>query len=134
MTPRDFSAAETREWLSHARQDLDACKVLIEGGLPGEALFHSQQYAEKAMKALLVWNGIPFKKTHDLEELRLACLPVAEVATSQLDGIGNLSQYAWRFRYPGAPYVPDREEAEQAQKLAADLFQAIRELLNSRMH
>ena len=29
-----------------------------------------------------------------------------------------LSQYAWRFRYPGAPYEPDAREAARGRELA----------------
>jgi HEPN domain-containing protein len=47
MKPHEFSVAETREWLDHARADLRACAILIAGGLPGEAFFHAQQCAEK---------------------------------------------------------------------------------------
>jgi HEPN domain len=69
-------AAETREWLDRARADLRACEVLIQAGLHAEALFHAQQCTEKAMKAVLTWHQIPFKKTHDLDDLRQACLPL----------------------------------------------------------
>ena len=58
------------------------------------------------MKALLTWRQVSFKKTHDLDELKQWCLPLAAGAAVQLDGIERLSQYAWRFRYPGAPYAP----------------------------
>jgi len=115
MSPRETLVAETREWLDRARADLQACAALIAAGLAAEALFHAQQCAEKAMKAVLTWNQVPFQKTHDLEELKQLCLALAAGATAQLAGIGRLSQYARRFRYPGAPYSPEPEEAEEAR-------------------
>ena len=30
----------------------------------------------------------------------------------------ELSEYAWRFRYPGAPYEPDADEAARGLALA----------------
>ena len=77
------------------------------------------------MKALLTWRQIPFKKTHDLDELKQSCLPVAAEASAQLDGIERLSQYAWRFRYPGAPISPAQGEAEEARHAAGRLLDAM---------
>jgi HEPN domain-containing protein len=131
MSPREILVAETREWLDRARQDLRACVALIAAGLPAEALFHAQQCAEKAMKAVLTWHQVSFKKTHDLDELKQACLPYAGDATAQLAGIERLSQYAWRFRYPGASYSPERTEAEEARKAAGQLFDSIAARLES---
>jgi hypothetical protein len=84
MSPRETLVAETREWLERARADLDACDALIAVGLPPEALFHAQQCAEKAIKAVLTWHQVSFKKTHDLDELKQMCLPLAEDATAHL--------------------------------------------------
>ena len=68
MNPHDALVTETREWLQRSRADLDACTALIASGLAAEALFHAQQCAEKAMKAVLTWRQVPFGKTHDLDE------------------------------------------------------------------
>jgi HEPN domain-containing protein len=131
MSPHETLVVETRAWLDRARADLHACVALIAAGLPAEALFHAQQCAEKAMKAVLTWHQVSFKKTHDLDELKQACLPYAGDATAQLTGVERLSQYAWRFRYPGAAYTPERTEAEEAQKRAGQLLGSITALLES---
>jgi HEPN domain-containing protein len=131
MSPRETLVAETREWLERARADLDACDALIAVGLPPEALFHAQQCAEKAIKAVLTWHQVSFKKTHDLDELKQMCLPLAEDAAAHLTGIERLSQYAWRFRYPGAPYSPERPEAEEARHAAGRLLDAVAARLES---
>ncbi len=51
-----------------AEADLRAAQLLsLDSGVPGRiSCFHAQQAAEKALKALLVANDIPFRKTHDL--------------------------------------------------------------------
>lgn len=107
------------------RADLAACDALIAAGLPTEALFHAQQCAEEAMKALLTWHQVAFKKTHDLDELKQSCLPLATGAADQLATIERLSQYVWRFRYPGAPYSPEVTEAEEARHPAGRLLDAM---------
>ena len=83
------------------------------------------------MKAVLTWHQISFKKTHDLDELKQTCLQIAGELTAQLAGIEGLSQYAWRFRYPGAPYHPERAEAEAAMQAAGQIFNAVVARLNS---
>ena len=41
--------------------------LTIEQDCPFDTVcFHAQQCAEKYLKALLVWKGIPFPKTHNL--------------------------------------------------------------------
>ena len=125
MSPHKTLVAETQEWLGRARADMAARDALIAAGLAAEALFHAQQCAEKAMKALLTWHQAPFKKTHDLDELKQSCLPLATGAADQLATIERLSQYVWRFRYPGAPYSPELTEAEEARHAAGELLQAM---------
>ena len=125
MSPDEDLVSETQEWLKRARADLDACTAPIEADLVAEALFHAQQCAEKAMKAVLTWHQISFKKTHDLAELKLICLPVCDNASDYMKGIENLSQYAWRFRYPGASYSPERAEAEAALQASGQLLDAV---------
>ena len=36
-----------------------------------------------------------------------------------------LTDYAWKFRYPGEPDEPPREEAEEALALAREVYEAI---------
>ena len=131
MSPHETLVSETRAWLGRARADLGACDALIAAGLTAEALFHTQQCAEKAMKAVLTWHQVSFKKTHDLDELKQMCLPLAEDATAHMAGIERLSQYAWRFRYPGAPYSPERTEAEEGRHAAGRLLDAVAARLES---
>ena len=63
--------AECRAWLGRARADLESAAILIAAKPPrfDTALFHCPQATEKVWKAFLFWNGVPFRKTHDLREL-----------------------------------------------------------------
>ena len=52
-------------------------------------------------------HQISFKKTHDLDELKQACLPYAGDARPQLEGIEKLSQYPDYARFLFEPVSPN---------------------------
>ncbi len=58
--------AEAARWLAQAENDLAFARYALEGGYFHQACFVAQQAAEKAMKGLLMWHDVPFRKTHDL--------------------------------------------------------------------
>src|SRR5712691_1606100 len=84
----------------------------------GRGLFHCQQAAEKFIKAYLTYKQAPFRKTHELKDLAAACEEIDPTLGPALSPSFKLTQYAWKFRYPGAPYDPGIEEVEQARSLA----------------
>jgi HEPN domain-containing protein len=63
--------ADTRGWLFKAADDLRGADIDLAAVPPltGDAAFHCQQAVEKALKALLAWYDVPFRKTHDLAEI-----------------------------------------------------------------
>ena len=67
--------AETRSWFLKWSRDLEAGEFELTAPSPFTeyAVFHAQQAAEKALKGFLVRNGVPFRKTHSLEELGAQC-------------------------------------------------------------
>ena len=117
MRPPDLLVSETREWRKRARADAQAAELLAGAGLYSESVYHCQQCAEKALKAILTWNQQPFPKTHDLGDLRVLCEQVSPLWKDKLQGVERLTQYAWRFRYPGAPWEPT--DADAATAIAA---------------
>ncbi len=60
-----------KEWLEFAEQDLRIAKIIASSSevIVGPILFHTQQCAEKAFKAFLVYKHQALKKTHDLVAL-----------------------------------------------------------------
>ena len=57
-------------WLARAKGDLAiAGSELPKGAFLEDFCFHTQQAAEKALKAVLVYHGIKFRYTHDLDEI-----------------------------------------------------------------
>jgi HEPN domain-containing protein len=118
--------AETRAWFAKAFNDLRAAEALAATSPPllDEAVFHCQQAAEKALKGFLACNGRTFRKTHNLEEIGEQCLAIDPSLRDVVDRAVPLSEYAWKFRYPGEPFQPEPDEVAEALATARRVFQA----------
>jgi HEPN domain-containing protein len=119
--------AETRGWFQRAAHDLGAGKadLATDPAFTGDAVFHAQQAAEKSMKGYLTWHSRVFGKTHNLTELGRMCSDVDLALEPFLQRAARLTEYAWKYRYPGEPSEPSREEAESALALAGEVYNAI---------
>jgi HEPN domain-containing protein len=119
--PPDARDHEVSAWLARARQDLRAAEVDLQAEPPllGDAAFHCQQAVEKALKALLAWHSRAFRKTHDIGELAVACLQHEPSLEPLLRRSAPLTEYAWRFRYPGEIFEPERAEVDEALVVAS---------------
>jgi HEPN domain-containing protein len=106
--------AEVRRWLQYAQQDLRGAEaaVRIPGFLvPRHVCYLAQQAAEKALKAVYVYRGVPYKRTHDLDVLRnLIPDPEAWSITRVPLNLAALSVWATDMRYPGE--APEAEETD----------------------
>jgi HEPN domain-containing protein len=136
-TPHDPElVTETRAWLIRAERDLAAAAHELTAQPPfvEDIVFHAQQAAEKTFKAFLAWHGRPFRKTHSLEELGEQCLEIEPNLELIVDRAVPLTDYAWKFRYPGELEAPTREEAEGALATAREVFEAILASLPNDVH
>lgn len=125
--PPDELADEIAEWLARAERDLRAAEVDL-GAVPpllGDAAFHCQQAVEKALKAFLTRHDHIFARTHDLRVLAAACLEHDPALEPLLARSVGLSDYAWRFRYPGDDLDPPRVEVDEALEVARIVVQAV---------
>jgi len=131
MEPDSLRATDTKAWLQEAAKDLRRVDILLALQPPDleDALFHCQQAAEKALKAFLTWHDVPFRRVHELDELGRQCVEIDFTLGPLLDQADRLTKYAWRFRYPGAPYRPTGDEARASATLARQLLEAILERL-----
>jgi HEPN domain-containing protein len=119
----------TAEWMAKAAEDYSvAIGLLRRRKVPSDSIcFHSQQAAEKLLKAVLQQRAIHFGKTHDLEGLLRLC----SVEHPQLTLLGAdvqlLNDYAVRYRYPGIDATT--KQARLAAKAAGRVRQAVLPLL-----
>jgi HEPN domain-containing protein len=94
----------TREWVDKAEADFATAQreLIVPSNANYDAVcFHSQQCAEKFLKARLQEADIVFRKTHDLSvllDLVVSVEPSWENLRSELD---PLTAYAVDYRYPG---------------------------------
>ena len=125
--PRDERAAEVEAWVQRARSDLRAAEVILAADPPltGDAAFHCQQAVEKALKAFLTHHDHVFRKTHDIGELGVACLAFEPSLEDLLRRATPLTEYAWRFRYPGEVFEPATEEVGEAVVVASEVVRAV---------
>ena len=119
------------EWLHHAAEDYRAAAHLT--GLrpqPSEIIcFHSQQAAEKSLKAMLVASNIRPPRTHDLEELSRL---VGSAATNPglEEAVLLLNPYSVVTRYPN-PMDFSEGDAQDAIAAARVVLEAARREVES---
>ena len=90
--------------------------LLTDAAVPSRiACFHAHQAAEKAVKAVLIAESTPFRKTHDI--VVLVGLAPAQLATN-LAPVDILVVQPWAVdgRYPGD--LPDATPTEAAEVVA----------------
>ena len=121
---RDFAARLLRK----AREDLDAVRALLDNESISDDVigFHAQQAIEKAMKSVLVVQGVAFRRAHDLNYL----LQIAEDGNVSVpEHVAStrwLSPWAAEFRYDEHEIVGfSRDESLQGAERAIEWAQAV---------
>lgn len=106
-----------------AQEDLRGAEIDLAAAPPllGDATFHCQQAVEKAIKGFLTWHDEVFRKTHDLVELGGQCVGIEPALEPILRRAAPLTEYAWRYRYPGEPFAPSDAEVHGALAIARDV-------------
>ena len=121
------------QWVHKADQDIRAAESLLadEPPLLYPSCFHSQQAAEKYLKALLTWRKVEFPKTHVIGELLDLLATVEAPLAESLADATALNPYGVEGRYPGDLPEPDSAEATIALDLAAKVRDAVMRALPS---
>lgn len=117
------------DWAQYAEEDLIMARTALRRSKPltTSSCFHSQQCAEKYLKAILVSQDIEFPKTHDLLILNTLCTERGIFTGFTKEDLGRLSGYAVNTRYPGNQ--PTLEEAKDALEIAKTIRQFARTFL-----
>lgn len=107
-------ASVARLMLAAARRDEQAYRVLAALPDMNDAVigFHAHQCVEKALKAVLAYAGVAFRRTHDIAELLDLLSDAGCALPPDVERLDELNPYAVEARYglvePGAL---DREAA-----------------------
>jgi HEPN domain-containing protein len=130
MNGADKLTESVAAWIKRAEEDFRALTILLKADNPpwGSVAFNAQQCAEKYLKALLLWRGIEFPKTHDLARL-LTLFGETPPLTWTSQETAALSDHAVAPRYPDEFEPVNEQEAREAVRLATDARERLRELL-----
>jgi HEPN domain-containing protein len=101
MAPERFAADDPREWLNRARSSLALAKTHLPEAYLEDLCFEAQQAAEKAIKALLIKQGVAFPYVHDLARLLTVLEEAGETIPDTIRDAEELTRYAVVTRYPG---------------------------------
>lgn len=117
---------EARRWLSNATEELAAAERLSADPEtpPRISCFLSHLAAEKAMKAWLIFLGVPFRKVHDLAEL-LALLPAEAARQIDVDDLILLNPWTILGRYPDDVSEATAQEGEASAAAAGRILDAV---------
>lgn len=116
-------------WLVKAEHDLASAQRLSEGDAPilDTAIYHTQQCAEKALKAYLSFMKRPVEKTHDVEHLVGLCADLDESFNNLLYDAKVLTPYDTAFRYPDFDMEPEKEDVLEAIEKATKVFAFVKD-------
>jgi len=110
MPPDRPNTGSPEDWLKRARSNLARAKLpKLDEALWEDYCFDAQQAAEKALKALLLFNNIPFRFVHDIAELLTLLEQNGFELPEEIRAGAELSDYAVEARYP-SPMEPVTEQ------------------------
>ncbi len=129
---------EAQRWLRQAQTDLAVVRTLRAATHHAAACFHSQQAAEKVLKAVLFAHGARVVLGHSVRELARQC----EVHDATFAGVAEeaalLDQFYIPTRYPNglpSPAVPSEaftnSQAKTAQESAEHIISAVETYLRT---
>ena len=122
MPPDRFTIGSPDDWLKRARSNLARAKLpKLDEALWEDYCFDAQQAAEKALKALLLFNNIPFRFVHDIAELLTLLEQNGLELPEEIRTGAELSDYAVEARYPS----PMEPVTEQEYKEAIEISEKI---------
>lgn len=134
MTPHDDTKqAIVWQWIHKAQTDITLAEHLVAEteSFWSPIAFHSQQAAEKYLKALLVWNDIGFPKTHDLGKLLKLMEEFNSELAAELHEAAFLTPYGVEVRYPADRPEASPEDARNALALARKVRDSVMDLIPS---
>ena len=114
----------TNQWLQKSKDDYISATVLMEKVVPPQieiACYHSQQCAEKALKAFCVFKGVEVQKTHNLIVLCQSCAVLDPEFSVLITDCARLTPYSVQTRYPNKIEILE-SEAKSALALSKKIY------------
>ena len=125
--PEEVKGKILAEWLHKANADMGVAEHLLSEKevFLNAIAFHSEQAAEKYLKAFLAWHEVDFPKTHDLDLLLDLVQTVDKPMAGMLRDVIVLTPYGVELRYPGDRPDATPGDAREAVELAGKVREAI---------
>lgn len=119
--------AEAARWLEYAQEDLATARMVLGNDGPLRQVCNlSQQSAEKALKAGLVFDDQDPPRSHNLNQIVELLADEWSVKRAEVH-LGSLSGWAIASRYPGDWEEPTLAEAREAIETASSVLRAMGE-------
>jgi HEPN domain-containing protein len=132
MPPSQAERATALEWLRRARSNLARARQPKPAESYWEDLcFDAQQAAEKAVKAVLLWNDAAFPYVHDIGALLETLQRTGHAVPQDLWEADDLTRHAVESRYPGVGQPATEDEYRKAIALAERVLTWAEQLLAS---
>ena len=119
---------EAQRWFRQAQIDLEVVRTLLSSQHYAAACFHSQQAAEKALKAVLYSQGARVVLGHAVRSLVRQCEAHDPAFASVLSYAALLDQFYIPTRYPNglpSPAVPSETYAEAQAEAAHEAAERV---------
>ncbi len=119
------------QWFLSAEEDYDSAVLLFNAKRYRTSVYHSQQCAEKALKAFLIYKSHPLVKVHDLIALIRLCKRYDPDFDNILDLALSLDGLDVEYRYPiddgsGIFEEPTEIEVQESIENAKEIFDFVK--------
>lgn len=124
------------QWLQKAKDDYVSATVLMEKVQPPQieiACYHSQQCAEKALKAFCSFKGSEIQKTHNLIVLCQSCTALNSEFSTLISDCAKLTPYSVQTRYPNNIEILE-SEAKSAIASAKKIYDFVEAKIAEHYH
>jgi len=121
------------EWLFKAEHDLASSSYLLSSPEPlfDIAIYHTQQCAEKSLKAYLTFKEKEIENTHNLKMLVEICSGIDSGFNDLIEDCIFLNPYATLYRYPQGDLMPSEEAVIKAIKTSQKILSFAKLKINS---
>ncbi|MEM5820944.1 MAG: HEPN domain-containing protein [Candidatus Aenigmatarchaeota archaeon] len=122
------------KWIEYANEDLEEAKEKLLKKKYRYACYFAQQAAEKFLKAFLIQNDKPFRKTHNILELIEMCKEIdGDFENLKKENVELLTSYAIVSRYPEFEIEISEEEAKEAIEIAEKVKEFVLKKLKEKL-